>query len=146
MSDPADPSPQARTLAWQARVLTDRVVALNESVERLDARANRSARVLAVAVVGVVLGLILSVAVAVTLSAQGRTDARLEAEIAEQARIRSDALCPLYALLVGSYNPGSRAEGEDRRTYEDAFVTLRAAYTALGCAASSPVVPPAAPR
>lgn len=125
----SDPTPGGH-LAAQAKLLGAQVSALTEAVGDLDNRANRSRRVLTMAVAGLVLDLVLSVGLVFTLT--------------EQTRTRDQALCPMFALFVGSYRPDSRAEGEDRERYEAAFVTLREAYAALDCTARP--VPPPAPR
>jgi hypothetical protein len=131
-------------LLEQARVLADRVGALSHAVEKLDQRTNRSER----AVVGVVLGLALTIMVAIALGIafiqlSRNSEILAEAE-ARELRTREGALCPLYSLILGSYNPESRPEGEARQKYIDQFVVMRAAYDVLDC--TGPLVPPAAPR
>ena len=46
---------------------------------------------------------------------------------------RSQVLCPMYAAWLGSFNPVSRAAGQDRATYEDVFSQMRDAYQHLAC-------------
>lgn len=55
---------------------------------------------------------------------------------------RIDALCPAYAVIVGSYAPSTRAAGSDRDAYTAAFTGMHTLYNNLGCAPNYPVVPP----
>lgn len=131
-------------LVAQAKALVERVGVLSDAVEELDKRSARSQRVTIGVVFGLLLDLVLSVAVIATLATQINTNERLQATIDREAATREQALCPLYSLIVGSYNPDSRAEGEDRQQYEATFAAMRAAYDSLDCPGG--VVPPAQPR
>lgn len=130
-------------LAAQAHALNENIARLKLSVEQLDRRAGRSERVTLAVTLGLLLDLVLSVVAAFLLSTQYHTNDRLEEAIDREARTRQDALCPLYSLIVGSYNPNSRPEGPARDAYNGAFTELRAAYEVLEC--TSPVVPPRIP-
>lgn len=57
---------------------------------------------------------------------------------------RSQVLCPLYKVFLGSYNPKTRAPGFDREQYDQAFVVIRNSYQVLDC--SGPLVPPPIPH
>jgi hypothetical protein len=133
-----------KDLTAQARVLADRVGGLSDAVEQLDRRTNRGEKVVIGVIVGLTLDLILSIVVGVVLiQLQGTTQIVSETQ-AREARTRQDSLCPLYRLILGTYNPDSRPEGDARQTYIDQFKIMREAYAALDCA--GPLVPPAAPR
>lgn len=127
-------------LAAQAHALTENIAQLKLSVEQLDRRTGRSERITLGVTLGLLLDLILSVAVAFILGAQYNTNDQLQFAVDREAKTREEALCPLYALLVGSYNPSSRAEGPARDAYIEAFKHLRTAHAALDC--TTPVVPP----
>jgi hypothetical protein len=59
-----------------------------------------------------------------------------------QAELRSDVLCPLYGIFLGSYDPGSRPEGDARRKYDDAYQQIRQGWQIMRCAGTAPIVPP----
>lgn len=50
------------------------------------------------------------------------------------------SLCPLFALVVGGYDPSTRPEGVARDRYVATFASFRVAYDELRCIA--PLVPP----
>jgi hypothetical protein len=131
-------------LTERAKVLADRVGALSDAVEHLDQRTNRGEK----AVIGVVAGLVLSVAlsviVGIVLVKQQTITDQISVTQEREAHTRQDALCPLYSLILGSYNPNSRPEGDARQAYIDQFKVMRQAYDALDCTA--PLVPPPTPR
>lgn len=131
-------------LVAQAQKLAETVGALVTAVDKLDERTNRSERIVIGVVFGVLLSVVLSIAVGLIVWTQINTNGRLQATIDREAATREQALCPLYSLIVGSYNPGSRAEGEDRQQYEATFQAMRDAYDSLDCPGG--VVPPAQPR
>lgn len=127
-------------LAQQAKVLADTVGSLALAVDQLDRRTNRSERMTIAVAFGLVIDLVLSIAVAVLIGNLFTINGQLQQSIAREATTRQQALCPLYGLLLGSYNPTSRAAGPDRDAYNKAFITLRDGYESLDCA--SPIVPP----
>lgn len=131
-------------LAEQARVLADRVGGLSTAVEQLDRRTNRSEKIVFGVILGLILDLVLSVIVGfVLLELQANSEA-VAATQEREIHTRQDSLCPLYSLILGTYNPNTRAEGADRQAYIDQFKVMRQAYDALDC--TSPLVPPAIPR
>lgn len=127
-------------LAEQAKVLADTVGALALAVDQLDRRTNRSERMTIAVAFGLVIDLILSIAVALLIGNLFTLNGQLQTAVAREATTRQQAICPLYALLLGSYNPSSRAEGADRDAYNKVFITLRDGYESLDCV--SPIVPP----
>lgn len=127
-------------LAAHARALTDNVAQLKLSVEQLDRRTGQNEKVTVAVVVGLLLDLVLSVVAAFLLATQYSTNDRLQAAIERETKTREEALCPLYGLIVGSYNPTSRAEGAARDAYNAAFDRLREAYAVLECK-TTPVPP-----
>jgi hypothetical protein len=133
-----------KDLTAQAKVLADRVGALSEAVEHLDHRTNRGERAVIGVAAGLVLVLILSVAVGIGfIRINSTTDSVAEVQ-AREARTRQEALCPLYSLILGSFNPSSRPEGDAREKYIQQFEIMRTAYATLDC--TGPLVPPATPR
>jgi len=131
-------------LIEQAKVLADRVGALSDAVDHLDRRTNRSERVVIGVVIGLALCIVLSVAMAITfIQIRVTADAVAETQ-ARETRTREETLCPFFSLVLGSYNPNSRAEGEARQTYIEQFEAMRRGYAALDC--TGPIVPPPIPR
>ena len=131
-SDPTPPddddglSARAERLAAKVEGLTMQVGQLNRRAEEADRRGVRAIYAL------VVLGVILLVLGTVVWQQQ-RTAGRLE-------QVVQQSICPLYGLILGSYDPATREEGDKRRRYEDGFVVMRGAAAALTCTA--PLVPP----
>lgn len=121
-------------LIEQAQALASNLSALSKAVEKLDTRSNRNEKITFVAVIGLVLDLILSVIVAIVLSNQVSTAGSLQATIDREAQTRQQALCPVYGLVLGGYNPNSRAAGPDRDAYIQSFKVMTDAYDTLDCA------------
>lgn len=115
-------------LSRQTEDLADEVSGLRAEVARLR-RAGRTT------LVGVLAVLVLVVVVGTTLFRQLVTEDRLRTVV-------SDVLCPVFALVVGGYDPDSRPAGAARDTYEQTFTVMRNAYGALQC--TGPLVPPRA--
>jgi hypothetical protein len=131
--------PRQPALVEIATALTAKVAGLTEAVVQLDRRANRSGRVLLVAVLGLVLDLVLSALVIFTLTVQDQTDTRLEDQIRQQNIIRQAALCPLYLILINSESPqGRKAFPQGAAAYDEIFTQLRAGRAALGCDDATP--------
>lgn len=126
-------------LAEQAAVLAGEVGRLRAAVAALDRRASRSSRVLAGVVLTLALDVVLSLALGFTIASQFTTNTRLDETVAQENIIRSEVLCPLYAVFLGSYAPQSRPEGAARQQYEQAFTTIREGYVKLRC--TTPPVP-----
>jgi hypothetical protein len=121
------------TLAVQAKALADTVGVLAKAVDQLDKRATKGERINVWVSLGLAVDLVLSIAVALVVSG-------LVGVIDRERSTRQDAMCPLYSLLLGSYNPSSRAEGGDRDTYNQVFITLQRSYDSLDC--DDPIAPP----
>lgn len=64
---------------------------------------------------------------------QAQTTQRLEALIRQQEILRFQVLCPLYKVLLGSYDPETRKAGPDRDKYEQVFSEMRDQYAVLQC-------------
>lgn len=120
-------------LTEQAKRLADQVSGLSLAVDQLDRRTNRNAKVQTFVVFGLLLNLVLCVAVALVVANQFAVSSGLQTAIAREAKTRQEALCPLYALVVGGYNPSSRAAGTDRDTYNATFDVMRKGFDALDC-------------
>lgn len=128
------------TLANQAKALTGTIEVLASAVDQLERRSTRSERMTIAVAFGLGLDLVLSVAVALLVNNLFGVNTQLQTTIDREAITRQEVLCPFYGLLLGSYNPSTRAEGADRDSYVRAFVTLRAGYDRLSCV--NPIVPP----
>lgn len=131
-------------LRSQAKELADSVAVLTVAVEQLDRRTNRSERITIGVVFGLLLDLVLSVAVAVVLANQVSISERVATAVEREAHTREDALCPVFGLLLGNYNPESRPAGPGRDQYIATFDVMRRSYDNLSCPGG--IVPPAAPR
>ena len=131
-------------LLEQARVLADRVSALSDAVEQLDHRTNRSERFAVWATAVLALTIALSIALGVAFIQLHNNAADVAATQERETRTRQEALCPLYNLFLGAYNPESRPEGEARDKYNQQFDVLRKSRETLEC--TGPLVPPASPR
>lgn len=134
-------------LAEQAKILADRVSALSTAVDKLDRRTGRSEKTVALVVFGLLLDLALSLTVGIVLFQLNAANNEIRATQAREAQTRQEALCPLYGLILGSYNPNSRPEGEARDKYVQQFDIMRTAYAALDCTGpAGDLVPPRTPR
>lgn len=121
-----------RELATSAAALQRTVAELNDSIGSLGRRTDRSERIIALTVLGLILDVLLTFIAVWLVYGQTVVGGRI------------DAVCPLYGLVVGAYNPNSRSPGHDRDTYNQAYDLLRKGYAELKC--TNPIVPPAVPR
>lgn len=131
------PMPESTTpddvLARRAELLRDQVADLTVQVRQLNERAAETERRGVHAVYALIfLGLVLLMLGTVVWQQQ-RTAARLE-------QVVQHSICPVYGLVLGGYDPETRAEGDARRRYEAGFVVMRDAFAALNC--TTPLVPP----
>ena len=120
-----------------AEVIDANTLALNQVHDRQD-RSERKGRFLVLGAIVLLGGFLLLGWVAWQ---QHRTDERLSIVV-------QDSLCPVYALVVGGYDPDSRSlnpdgsyEGSARQKYIDNHQVMSRAYDQLGCANTS-LVPP----
>lgn len=127
-------------LTEQARLLGERIAGLSLAVEQLDRRTNRSEKITIGVVFGLILDLILSVAVALVLGAQFSTNAKLEDANTRLEATVTEGICPVYGLVLGSYNPLTRKEGAERDAYVQSFKVMNEAYKSLKCPTA--IVPP----
>jgi hypothetical protein len=130
---------EARALGQDVEQLNETVAANNAQIEALNRRADRAETLITrtwVFLTGLVL---LAGVIGVLLFQQLVTGDRLDQVVVAEKLARQEGQCPLLALFIGSYAPNSRAAGEDRQKYEDAFARIRAIYAKLGC--TEPVVP-----
>jgi hypothetical protein len=129
--------PDPSNLPAVAKELIITIAGLTSAIQDLLRRTTRSERLIAFTVMGLILDLCLTIVAGFLVYSQYSTNAALD-------DTRSEVLCPLYSVFLGSYNPNTRAAGQDRKTYEDTFQVIRAGYAHLGC--TSPLVPPAIPH
>jgi hypothetical protein len=127
-------------LTEQAKALTDEVAGLTLAVEHLDRRTNRNEKVQAFVVFGLLLDLVLSVAVGLVVGNQIAAANDVKTAVEREQVTRNQGVCPIYALLLGSYNPNTRIEGPDRDAYIKIFQNIDASYRALECK-QAPVPP-----
>lgn len=127
-------------LVTQAQALADTVGVLADAVDNLNQRTGKTERTTIFVALGLAVDLVLSVAVAVLVSSQISVAGDVQVAIAREKATRQEAVCPLYGLLLGSYNPASRAAGPARDQYELSFRVMWAAYDTLDC--NNPIVPP----
>lgn len=135
MTDPPpETDPHGDALAARASALAGHVADLTAEVSELNRRADRSRRVVAWTIAGLVVDVAMSILVVFGLVGQTATDRRLEASIARQEEIRNGALCPLYNLITESENPRARdVYPKGPAAYDEAFRMMRAARTTLDC-------------
>lgn len=120
-------------LARSADDLREEVGRLRLAVEQLDVRTSRAELVSGRAAGAAASLLILLALMGWVVWQQYQTATRLES-------LTQRALCPVFALVVGGYDPSTRPEGEARERYSENFDVMRGAYDELRCAA--PLVPP----
>jgi hypothetical protein len=137
-------------LKRQTRLLDDDVKQLTEEVHRLNARQDKTDKIWRFLVTGLLMVLAL-VGLLGYVAFRTERNAREQADLAirqakaaqEQLDLRTRVLCPLYGLILGSYDPNSRDNNPDpnaRQKYEDTFRVIREGYSVLECTA--PLVPP----
>jgi hypothetical protein len=139
---PEDPlAIRAATLQATVSALTESVDTLIKSTDKLETRTSRGERGLRLTIIGLCVDVLLSVIVLglggflyASNSDVKDTQAQLEAQHQQDTVLRHDALCPLYSLLIGFYNPASRdkfPQGPD--AYDRGFTVLRNGASALNC-------------
>lgn len=108
--------------------LGDSIAELTARTENAEDRQRRSRNVIRLAVVGVVVNLALLVAVVWGF----RNQVQLSAA---QERTSSEVLCPLYQILIGSYNQAARDSmaPAQQAKYDGAFAVIRQGATVLHC-------------
>lgn len=124
---------RAAQLDEDVRALADNTEANTEALSRVEKRLDRSDSD---------RRRFITALIALTMLAAflGVEALRLERSIRDQAEVRDRVLCPLYGLILGGYDPQSRAEGAARQKYEETFVVIRESYATLRCNAQ--LVPP----
>lgn len=145
MSDQPDPFERrapasAAGLAHQVETLSARSEQLRDAVDQLRVRQARTERIsLRTAVAGVILTVLLLVL--------GYVAAQQAQQRDEIDTITQHALCPLYALILGSYTPESRPlnpdgtyPGSAREKYDLGFAEMRREREALPC--TDELIPP----
>jgi len=128
MPEVPDGSPGPITTDLVARVaeLTRQSEQLTMAVHQLRPRVEKAERVSFRTAIAATVLLCLVVVLGWVAADQHETAARLD-------RLIQKSECPLYGLIVGSYNPNTRPAGPARDAYNQAFVVLRTAYDELGC-------------
>lgn len=119
-------------LARSADDLTGEVRGLRLAVEQLDRRTARAELVSGRAAAAAAILLLLLGLMGWVVWQEQQTAARVES-------LTQRSLCPVFALVVGGYDPQTRPEGPARDRYIATFEVMRVAYDELGCVA--PLVP-----
>lgn len=120
-------------LARSADDLRDEVKQLRLAVVQLGARTARAEKVSIRAATAAAVLLLLVGLIGWVVWQQRQTADALES-------LTQRSLCPVFALVVGGYDPSTRPEGPAREQYQRTFEVMRQAYGELRCA--SPLVPP----
>lgn len=127
-------------LASRADLLGEKVDSLTYEVSHLNRRQGRTERLSVRTASVLALLIVLAMLVGVLAWQQWVTRDQVAQLVQREVKTRDEALCPLAALLLGTYDPSSRPEGPARDKYEENFRIQRSAYAALNC--TNPVVPP----
>lgn len=133
----SDPTPL--DLAAEVARLTRRTEELTKAVANLDGRAAKAERISKGAAFVVILSVVALLALGWVAAGQQATANRLEALIQR-------SLCPVFALVVGGYDPTTRQLNKDgtytgspREAYDQNAKVMQASYVELDCA--NPIVP-----
>lgn len=122
-------------LSGRADNLARAVVDLGESITELTARTEQSAdqvrrarRAVRLTVAGLVLDIVLTATIVFVFYRERQlSDAH--------DTVNRDVLCPLYALLVSTYDPARRATmtPDQQAKYDSGFSVIRQGARTLGC-------------
>lgn len=130
---------EPRDLVAEVARLTTRTEELTTAVENLDLRAAKAERISKGAAFIVILAVVALLALGWVAAGQQATANRLESLIQR-------SLCPVFALVVGGYDPTTRPLNSDgtyigspREAYDKNAKVMQASYSELDCA--SPIVP-----
>lgn len=133
-------------LPGTAREVATAINLLVAQVRRLNNRLDKGERALKLTTVALVIGALSAAVLGFVVAHQFDTTSELreqQSQLAEQQRgievTRSEVLCPLYSVLLGSENPVSRDRypaGPD--AYNEAFVSLKRSALVLRCEAGLP--------
>lgn len=122
------------------RELRDEVSELRLAVKHLDERTNRTERTTSWTGVAILILIGLVAALGWAIWQNHQTAQRVE-------ELTQSSLCPVYGLVVGGYDPTTRAlnpdgsyPGSGRQKYDQGFDVMRSAWAALGCS-SQDVIP-----
>jgi hypothetical protein len=119
-------------LTIAASKLGKEVAQNTEAIDNLMRRARLAERFITIISVSLIMDFMLTLAVGY-LAFQGYS-----------TNERVQTICPLYAFVIGSYAPQSRAPGPDRDQYNASFSNMRLKFQELGCGPNYPIVPGAA--
>lgn len=149
MDDLSAPRPRGTDaeLAATAAELGRKVDRLTDAVDRLDKSHNqlatrtgaverRSVRTVVASVLAVAI-LVIGGWLAYT---QVVTNSRLDAVVTDQQKVTQQVLCPVFALLLGGYDPETRPPGEARVRYVETFEEYSRIFARLEC--TTELVPP----
>jgi hypothetical protein len=141
---------QANKLGVKVDDLGVKVDRQTEALQELGERQTRTEKVSTRTAVAAVIAIAILAAAGWLGYKQVVTSGQLAQVVAEQQRaaedqrrVVQDALCPVFGLLIGGYDPTTRPEGPARDQYEQTYATFRKSYDALHC--TSQLVPPRTP-
>jgi hypothetical protein len=134
---------QADKLGRKVDRLTETLKELGERQTRTERLSTRTAVAAVIAIAILAGGSWLGYRQVVTSGQLSMVVGEQQQTAEDQRRVTEDALCPVFALLIGGYDPSSRPEGPAREQYERTFQTFRTSYDALRC--TTQFVPPRTP-
>lgn len=124
MPDPSE------VIAAGAEALERSVRDLTAEMKVQNQRGKANRRWIYVVVLGLIINaVIIGIMIAVIDGVQSNSD-RIEQV---QTRTSNNVLCPLYALILQSYNPNGPTAKVDPAGYEKTFQIIRTGYTTLEC-------------
>lgn len=148
MSEPVDQdlAASAATLIVTVDELRKVLLRVGDRLDALSKRADRQRAWTAATALGLMADMALTVFMFVSFNHQATTNTQLAALIEQQAAtsarlngVVNDALCPLYKLIVDSYNPNSlAAKTQGIAQYNASFNEIRNQYRALNCQPGPP--------
>jgi hypothetical protein len=103
-----------------------------DAIDSLMRRAKLAERFITIISISLIMDFALTIAVGILAYQSYSTNERIA------------TVCPLYAFIVGSYAPQTRAAGPDRDQYVASFEKMQIKFSELGCGPDYPIVPGAA--
>jgi hypothetical protein len=124
MSDPS------KAIADGAESLESAVNNLTKEVARQNSRARANRRLIWMVALGLAINACV-VSLVVLLTNNVRSNSNRVREV--QERTSNQVLCPLYELILQSYNPKSPTALKDPENYAHSFQVIREGYKTLEC-------------
>lgn len=135
----ADLAATADRLAVQVEQLKVEVRELNDRQDETDRRQDRSDRMSMRTALVLGLVVLLAAVVGLIVYQQIVTRSEVSSVVDRETTTRVKVLCPVFALVLGGYDPSTRPDGPARQQYEDNFRVMGRSYDLLAC--QDPLVP-----